>query len=85
MDGVSDLFGYGAVGAGHQMEDENAIMNDGDPMSSITVALLKLIQFASRETRGNKGLGMGNSPGCLNPVRRNRNAMVRGVHLLVYR
>ena len=44
---VSDLSRYGAMGAGYQMENGNVIMNDDDdPMSSITAALLKLIQFA---------------------------------------
>ena len=79
------MFRYDAARAGYQMENGNVIMNDDDDqMSSITVALLKLIQFASHETRGNKGFGMGNPPGCLNPVRRNRNTMVRRVCLLVY-
>ena len=45
--GVSDLSRYGAVRAEYQMENGNVIMNDDDdPMSSITVALLKLLQFA---------------------------------------
>jgi len=42
--------------------------DDDDPMSSITVVLLKLIQFASRKIRGNKGLGMVDLPGSLHPA-----------------
>ena len=84
---VSDLFRHRTVRAGHQKANENTITNNDDeePMSSITAALLKLIQFASRETRGSKGVVMRNSPGWLNPVRRNRNTMVRRVRLLIYR